>query len=67
MVNIIRCCKYSQVFLMMGENCPKHVELTVPTHPLHKLAATVVNVTRCCKYSQVFLMMGENIAPNMWS
>jgi len=26
-VNTTRCCKYSQVLLMMGENRPKHVEL----------------------------------------
>ena len=27
-VNTNRYCKYSQVLLMMGENRPKHVELT---------------------------------------
>ena len=27
-VNTTRYCKYSQVLLMMGENSPKHVELT---------------------------------------
>jgi hypothetical protein len=46
---------------------PHKPHSSVPSHPWHQPAPTLMNVTRCCKYSQGLLMMGENIARNMSS